>query len=193
MSQKHVIESKAFAAFQAGNEKGLSPFFDRYYSLLTLYAKSLTGNTEIAKEIASEAFVKLWNARESITEPRNIKPFLYRVVYNASVDYLREQQTKAKRKQAYEQLLETSERAVVDKMIEAETYNRLYSLLQNLTPRSRQIFQLFYFERKAIKEIAQELGISVNTVKTHKLQALQTLKQKQDLLLFFILCSPFFI
>ena len=186
-------EEEAFNALKGGNERGLETFFRCLYSPLALYSTSITGNAELSKEIASEAFAKLWNNRKVITEWQRVKPLLYRMVYNASIDYLREQRTLAKRFHSFVLLNEETERTVFDKLVEAETYHRLHTLLEKLPPRSRQIFRMFYFQKKAIKEIATELGVSVNTVKTQKLRALQFLKEHQSALCFFIVYCLFFI
>jgi len=52
------------------------------------------------------------------------------------------------------------------------------------------IFEMFYFKKKAIKGIAKELSISVNTVKSQKLRALQLLKEysAEQNLLFLVAC-----
>lgn len=189
MQEQLYQEQKAFNTLKKGEEKGLDFFFNRYYSPLVIYATTLTNNSQIPKEIVSEAFVKLWNNRTSIEEWRKVKFWLYRIVYNASIDYLREQQTQKKQFKDYTLLATTSERAILDTLIETETYHKLYSLLNILPPRARQIFQLFYFQNKTIKQIAAQLGVSVNTVKTQKLRAINTLKEYKDslyiLLLFF--------
>ena len=193
MREKIFTEEEAYIALVSGNERGLDFFFNRYYSPLLFYSTSITNNHSVAQEIASDAFVKLWRAKGTIEEWRKIKFLLYRIVYNASIDYIREQKTLRRNSKDLLQITERSEKAVLDKLIEVETYNYLYLLLQNLPPRSRQIFQMFYFQKKAIKEIAQELGISVNTVKTQKLRAIQMLKDYRGSLYFFIVYSLIFI
>jgi RNA polymerase sigma-70 factor (family 1) len=193
LPQKLLTEEEALTALSLGSEQGLVFFFNRYYPSLALYSSSLTNNSEVSKEIVSEAFLKLWNNRQSTTEWQKIKPLLYRMVYNASVDYIREQKVKNKRVTDFQLVSATSERAVLDKLIETETYHRLYELLQRLSPRAQQIFRMFYFQKKGIKEISLELGISVNTVKTQKLRALQTLRAHQSTLYFFIAYCLIFI
>jgi len=193
LPQKPITEQEAFAALQAGNEKGLDLFFNRYYSPLVFYATSLTNQKEVAKEIVAEAFVKLWAKKEAIEECGKVKPLLYKIVHDASVDFIREKEKSIKRAANLRIISNTIERSSLDALIEVETYNQLYLLLQNLSPRSRQIFRMFYFQKKAIKEIATELNISVNTVKTQKLRAIQTLKKYQSSLYLTVLYSLIFI
>ena len=193
MQQKINTEEDAYLALLSGSEKGLDFFFNRYYSQLISYSNSLTNNHSIAQEITSEAFVKLWKTKETIEEWRKVRFLLYRIVYNASIDFLREQKTLKRNTKDLLYRTEQSEIPVLHKLIEVETYNQLYLLLQNLSPRARQIFRMFYFQNKAIKQIAKELGISVNTVKTQKQRAIQTLREYQSSLHIFIICSFIFI
>lgn len=193
MQEKFYQEEEAFAALQKGEEKGLDFFFNRYYTPLLLFAVSLTHNRPLAQEIASEAFVKLWCNKETIPEWRKVKFLLFRIARNAAIDYLRQQKVYLRVTNELHYSGETSERSVLPKLIETETYQQLYLLLTKLPPKCREIFQMFYFQDKAIKEIAAELNISVNTVKTQKKRAIQLLRQSRAaLLLEMILLFLFF-
>ena len=82
-----------------------------------------------------------------------------------------------------ENIPETSESALIKRLVEFETHRLLFSQLHLLPPPSRKIYQMFYFEDKSLRQIARELGISINTVKTQKQRALYILIQHQASLL----------
>lgn len=177
MSHIAITEAEAIVALQAGGERGLDFFFNRYYTSLTFYCQSLTHNQSAAQEIASEAFVKLWNYRHTITEPQNVKALLFRIGYNASIDYIREHQTRLKHTTHFAaQPVVPAENTALQKLAETQTFYHIYQLLHHLPPRTRQIFVLFYFGDKTHKEIARELGLTVGTVKGLKFRALQLLR-----------------
>lgn len=179
MQEKLYKEQEAFLALQNGEERGLDFFLNHYYSPLVYFSLSFTNNKYASQEIVSDTFIKLWNNRATITEYQKIKFLLYRIVRNASINYLRDEKSRKQRTESLSSLQNNSESTVLEKLVETETYHQLYSLLSHLPPRCRQIFQMFYFQDKAIKEIAQELGISVNTVKTQKQRAIQMLRENQ--------------
>jgi RNA polymerase sigma-70 factor (ECF subfamily) len=174
---KFYHHTEAFAAFRAADESGLHYFFELYYNSLVVYAAALIKNHEQAEDIVIESFAKLWSKRQNITEWKMLKHWLYRAVYNSCIDSVRKE---ASRKKSIPHLLaqtSAAEKTALENIIETETFHRLYSVISRLPPRSRQIFQLFYLQNKSIKEIADSLNISVNTVKTQKLRAVQFLKQ----------------
>jgi RNA polymerase sigma-70 factor (family 1) len=190
LQERIYQDEEAFAALQKGEEKGLEFFFNRYYSPLVFFSLTITNNKAASEDAVTDAFIKLWKARQSITECKKIKALLYRMVRNASIDILREEKSRNHRSEVFYLEQYNNEGTVLQKMVETETYHQLYSALNHLPPRCRQIFELFYFHDKAIKEIAEELGISVNTVKTQKQRALQMLRENSaslSMLLFFVL------
>lgn len=75
---------------------------------------------------------------------------------------------------------DTDEPTVLQKMIEAEVYDQLYQALNQLPPRPRRIFELFYFEKKSIQDIADELGATPDAVKNQKKRAMQLLREHQS-------------
>jgi RNA polymerase sigma-70 factor (ECF subfamily) len=184
---KYYHHTEAFAAFRSGDENGLHYFFELYYTPLVLYAMALIKNQDQAQDIVSESFCKLWSRKENVTEWKMLKHWLYRAVYNSCIDSVRKE---ASRKKSVPHLLAQTaavEKTALENIIQTETFHRLYSIISRLPPRSRQIFHLFYLQNKSIKEIADTLNISVNTVKTQKLRAIQFLKQHSaDLALLFL-------
>jgi RNA polymerase sigma-70 factor (ECF subfamily) len=189
LQEKIYHDEEAFEALQKGEEKGLEFFFNRYYSPLVFFSLTITNNKAASEDVVTDAFIKFWKARQSLTECKKIKALLYRMVRNASIDILREEKSRNHRSEVFYLEQHNNEGTVLQKMVEAETYHQLYSALTHLPPRCRQIFELFYFHDKAIKEIAEELGISVNTVKTQKQRAIQMLRENSaslSMLLFFV-------
>ena len=193
MKKSLYTAADAFAALHRGEERGLDFFFHMYYAPLVSFAAAIIQDEEVAREIVSEAFVKFWNNRQHLQAAGAVKSLLYRMVRNASIDYLRQQQRVKKMHQDVIQLQPLSDSAVLEKLVQAETYHYLYILVNSLPLRCRQVFQMFYLQDKALKEIAEELGISINTVKSQKQRAVQLLKENRSLLPTFLLFASSFL
>jgi len=166
----------AFAALQNGDEKGLTYFFNQFYSPLFYFSQSITQSDVVSQDIVSDSFIKLWKNHNSLKERSHVKPFLYCIVRNNSIDYLRQRKKDQQRENMLIQLSPLSEKHILEKLIESETYRQLYQVYERLPKKCRRIFEMFYLEEKTLKEIASELSISENTVKSQKARALQLLK-----------------
>lgn len=177
MLQKITRIEDAFIALQNGDERGLAYYFDQFYSKLFYFSHSITQSETASEDIISDSFLKLWDNRKFLKQESHVKHFLYFIVRNSSIDYLREKKKDRQRENTLIQLSPLSEKHILEKLIEAETYNQLYSIYARLPKKCRTVFEMFYIEKKAVKEIAKELSISVNTVKSRKLRALQLLRE----------------
>lgn len=152
LRKTQYTEDEALLALLQGHEGALDYYFPLYYAPLSYFAFRLTQDKYQAEEIASEAFIKLWHHREKMIAEGSVKAWLYSIVRNAAIDYLR----KVKRLRVNLQGLQSSEnveQSVLQKMIQTETIYRIIHILELLPPRCRQVFQLYFFQGKAIRKL----------------------------------------
>lgn len=176
MATKIVYMEDAFTALQSGDERGLSYYFNQFYTKLLYYSQSLTQSETVAQDVVSDSFLKLWLHRDHLKQSSHVRNFLYLIVRNSSLNWIREQKKEKELENVLIQLMPITERHILEKLIETETYNDLYTAYKKLPHQGRQIFEMFYIQKMPVKRIASELSISVNTVKTHKLRALHFLR-----------------
>ncbi len=164
--------------------KGDKWLWDQVYvkhnTALYSYALSLTKyNIQASEDLTAIAFSKLWHFRGRIQDESHIRPWLYRVLKNAFLDDM----DKGRRTQAfldslnYEKFVEEDTSAGLE-MIHAEIIADLMDEVRQLPPRIKSVFELFYFEHKDNKEIADILGIKEEAVARYKLRAKELLKSK---------------
>lgn len=146
--------------------------FEMYYPSMCIVANSYLFDINLAQDIAQEAFVKFWKVRNEYYKMDSIKSYLYVMVKNLSLNYLRKEKI-------YKKHLRNIESETFSefnhKIIQEETYRILSQAIQKLPRRSSQVMQLT-LEGMQNKEIAERLEISVNTVKTLKYKALKKLQ-----------------
>ncbi|MCW3806633.1 RNA polymerase sigma-70 factor [Plebeiibacterium marinum] len=156
-----------------GSDSAFRTLFDLFYPSLCLFSEKYVVNTSAAQDIAQEAFVKYWEKHHTFDNILKIKSYLYVSVRNASLNYLRLK----KHTLALDDLKKIeSEDFYKDILIEEETYRIFYQAINSLPNQMKTVIQ-FTLEGLKNKEIAEQMGISENTVHSHKKEAYKKLKE----------------
>ncbi|MCX6327848.1 MAG: RNA polymerase sigma-70 factor [Bacteroidia bacterium] len=177
-----------------GDIAAFEELYKRYYIFLCLIAEHIVRNHSDAEEIVSDVFVKLWNIREKVDIITSIKGYLVKAVRNTSINYLERlkinNQSTDRLDYSDQELLAWDSDYPLGQLYEKEIMNILDDGINELPDACRQIFMLSRNEDMKYSDIADKLGISVNTVKTQIKIALarlrETLKDYLVILLFFI-------
>jgi len=157
------------------NQRSFEKLFKELFTPLVYHAYKVIKDYDIAKDIVHEAFIKLWNNRSNIEVDRNVKAYLYRTVYNLSLNYIRDN----KKMSSTEDLLEADINPVeFDYRVEAvELQEAIFKAIQSMPEKMRQAF-LYKYQGLKYKEIAEKMNISVKTVEVHISKAMKILREK---------------
>ncbi len=121
-------------------------------------------------DIVQDAFAYFWNRRSEIHSISSAKCYLFKYVKNRSINYLRDRRVET----AYLKRIETKKFAS-NTIIEEETHHIIYNAIQLLSPQGQRVIEMTLDGLKN-HEIAIQLGISLNTVKTIKGRAFKALR-----------------
>lgn len=136
------------------------------------YALRLVKTEVIAEDIAQEAFVTLWNKREDVTDHSTIVKLLYVCVRNRCIDHLKHESVK----RAYStNVIPETEGNLEEEVFAGEVYAQLFTYIDKLPARQRDTM-LHVINGKKNAEIAELMGVSIETVKHQKSKAVQTLR-----------------
>ena len=159
--------------------------FDNIYEM---YSKRLYGfvlryvkQKEDAEGIVQEVFIKIWETRNKIDIYSSFDSFIFTITYNTTINLLRKRVSEHKyhdRLKSVHQI--TGADQIIDEIYIKEINAQLQLLLDKLTPRQKEIFQLSREEGFTHEEIAKKLNISVNTVKNHMVTTLAFIKSHID-------------
>jgi RNA polymerase sigma-70 factor, ECF subfamily len=146
-----------------------------FYHIYERYSKRLYGfvlryikQHEDAEEIVQEVFVKIWESRNKIDAYSSFEAFLFTIAYNTTISLLRKRTNEKKYLEHLKSLQQADNSPdLIDEINFIELNGRVQSLLNELTPRQKEIFHLSREEGLTHDEIANKLEISVNTVKKH--------------------------
>lgn len=159
--------------------------FESVFNDLLGYVMSYVKDRELARDIVHDAFLALWNNRETVDLSRGARPFVFSIAQHIALNYIRHQQIVSLKQPEIIRLFYATE------LVKEEYDSRILRVKQKmkeLSPKQQEIVILCITEGKKYKEVAEELNISVNTVKTHLARALKYLRDelKDDLLLLVI-------
>lgn len=181
-------EKELLAKVKQGDERAFRDLFDAYYKYLTVTAYRYLHDGEKAKDMAQDAFVELWNRRDSLTITTGLKAYLRQAVVNKCLNYIKREKRMDFSENAM--LPETpTVPAAADNLEYEDTRSLIQTAIDALPERCRIIFCMSRFDEKSHKEIAAELGISTKTIEnqmTRALKALRSAVAKRTLLWLFL-------
>ena len=159
-----------------------------FYNIYERYCKRLYGfvlryikQEADAEEIVQEVFIKIWEARTKIDVYSSFESFLFTIAYNATISLFRKRISEKKYLEHLKSLQQIEDAPdVISEIHFNELNKKVQALLNELTPRQKEIFQLSREEGLTHEEIAKKLDISVNTVKKHIANTLAFLKSKTN-------------
>lgn len=166
------------AATPSPVERLLVETFEQIRDELVSTIAYVIGHRDDALDVAQEAFVKCWRAKESIPDVQNLRAWIFRVALNAARDHQRSGWMKrAKPLIAEEVLLPARDVSATERIVENENVARLRAAILDLRDEEREIFLLRQNGDLTYEQIAELRDIPVGTVKTQMRTALIKLRK----------------
>ena len=156
-------------------EKEFRHFFEGFFIPVSRFITQYTKEEEAALDIAQEVFVKVYEKWEQFEALENAKAFLYIIARNLSLDYLKHKKAEHNYIQSFLENNESFQHTFLKEVTRQETFRILYQAIDQLPGQTRRVI-LFSLEGNSVQEIADKMGISVNTVKTLKKNAYASLR-----------------
>ncbi len=158
-----------------GHKMAYEQVFKKYYKALAIKAFMMLEDEMEAEDLVQNLFISMWQKSHYSSINTSLKAYLFRAVHNQCLMRLRKMKVDQHRLEIYTFSLNEEEEA------DSEIYKQQdqISLIFNELPTQRQkAFKLVYLEDKKYKEAANEMGVSVNSVKTHLKLAIKMLQKK---------------
>ncbi len=170
-------ERETIREWKRGNVRAYEALVRRYMTDAYLVAYGYVGNAEDARDLSQEAFVKVHQARARFDEERPFYPWLYRVLRNHCLNYLRRGRVEVSidDENNYRELASPQPTVLED--LESEERRRLVrTAVARLSDDHREIIVLKNFKDCSYKEISELLDIPIGTVMSRLFYARQALR-----------------
>lgn len=172
------VTEKALLQKIAGDDQvAFTALYLRYWETLFVTAARALRGKEEAEDVVQDVFFSLWKRRHEVHIEGSLEAYLQTSVRYKAIHYIEKNIT---RRNYLALLTETTEKmlpASADLQLDLkEVQWAIQETIVKMPPKMREVYQLSRQENLCHKEIAQKLGISVETVKKHIQNALQLIK-----------------
>lgn len=178
-----------------GREKAFTQVFRMYYGPLLNYAGRILKDVELANDVVQECFCRLYERRKEIKRGFQVRPYLYRSVYNSCIDAIKHQ--KVENNYINQELLDFYFSKVVETpeaeqaLLDEDLKGAIQDAINKLPERCREIFVLSKVDGLSNKQIAEQLNLSMKTVEAQMTTAFVRLRKELGWLLCFIFIQNF--
>lgn len=164
------------AALKKGEKSAFQAFFSEYYEVLVLFATGILKDVDAAEDVVQDCFVNVWENRHFEKLSNGLDRYMFHLVKNAALNDLRGTQRRELRheKVMAEMALE-NENGGEGKLHEMEI---LYAAINQLPLERRRVFMMICAEGMKYQDVADTLGVSINTVRTQMGRSMKFLREK---------------
>ena len=178
------LPSNSINGLIIGDEETYISLFREYYVSLCSYSRRYVGRKDIAEEIVSDTFLRIWETREALQINTSVKAYLFQAVCNNSLNYLR----KLKREEILDEyFLETTSGNIAfastledieeQSLTMENIHTKIEEAVRLLPEQQQKAFRLKRYEGKKNKEVAEIMGLSVKTIEMHLSKATLNLRK----------------
>ena len=178
MASKSDIDFILVQSLQKGDHQAFEKLFERYAQKLFVFSLSYLKNENDAEEVVQEVFLKVWSKRTVLKTDTSFQSYLFTIAFNSIKKSFK---LKAKNDQFKLELIDNLD-AGQDSVDYEKNYQlvikKLETFIGQMPDRRREIFLQRKQKGKPVKEIADEMGISIKTVENQITEAMHFLKKK---------------
>jgi RNA polymerase sigma-70 factor (ECF subfamily) len=172
------------AAALTGDEAAFAALVRRYQRRLTAFLGQLVGDTELARELTQETFIRAWSALDRFDARYRFSTWLFRIAHNLGIDQLRRrrlQTVSLYRRDAdgeeIEMVVTDSEKDPFGHCENKELAQHIRPAIEALRPEYRELVLLRHFGGLSYQEIAEFKTMPLGTVKNKLVRAHSVLRR----------------
>lgn len=168
------------------NSDSFESLFKSHFKDLVGYVCSYVNDEEVSKDIVHDVFLVVLKNEKNLDTSYSLKSYLFTLSKNYALNYLKHLRVVAMNEREVVEALQNADE-------ELDNYEqrmaRLNEKLDELPEKQREVLIKCFVEGRTYKDVADEMGISVNSVKTHISRGLKFLRNelKEEMVMLFLL------
>lgn len=167
-----------------GDAAAYTVIYNRYFEELYVHAHNRLRDKEEAQDVLHELFASIWNKRSELKIKSSLAAYLYTAVRNRVMDVISHQQVETKYVSSLQHFLDHGYCVTDHQVRERQLAALIEKGIADLPPKMREVFELSRKHEMSHKEIAAQLNLSEQTVRTQVKNALKILRLKLGMMLF---------
>ena len=172
------IDSPLVSSLQQGDHRAFEKLFRRYAQKLFVFSLSYLKNETEAEEVVQEVFLKVWDKRSALKTDTSFQSYLFTIAFNS----IKKSFNRKARDNQYKLDLTDKLDAGQDSVDYENNYQlvleKLEKFIDEMPERRKEIFLQRKQKGKPVKQIAEELGVSIKTIENQITEAMRFLKKK---------------
>ena len=166
---------KIFAKIKSGDQGAFEQIFRMFYVPLCDHAVMLLGDSAEAEDVVQDLFTYIWKNRHEVLIQDSVKSYLFSSVRFRALNVLKHKMMTRKHGVLLTEFLEDLQNSGYSEE-EVCRVELIKKVIQSLPSQCRKVFTMNCLDGMTYKQIADELGISVNTVKSHVMKAYRDIR-----------------
>lgn len=165
-----------FILIKKRDKEAFSMIYQKYHRYLYALALKYLKDTHAAEDAVQHIFVKLWETTRDIHIEINLKNYLYTMTKNYILNYIRDHRESVSLNYIYAQTDFPGQDDVQKAMESRQTQDLLYKGINLLPPQKKEVCMRKLETSDSNQQIAEKMGLSVHTVKSHYQESLKMLR-----------------
>ena len=171
-TRSEILTELLVLRVQNGEKEAFDLLVTQWYQRLERRVYRLTNDIDAVKDISQDSWVAIVKGIRSLEDPSHFQNWVYQIVRNKCVDWIRKRKSERTFKEAY--LANFDDKVEV---LSSELIDSIRLLIRQLSNDYRTVLTLFYLEEMGVQEIARRLSIPEGTVKSRLYHARKMLKK----------------
>lgn len=159
-----------------GDVSAYKELFDVYYLPLCIYSLKFSNSIQQSEDIVQDLFMKFWDKKLYLHLDGGIKSYLYKAVKNNTL-LLKRKEAKYIFEEIEEEVFKIFDNEFTEVSALEEDKKKLFIEVEQLPTKRKEVFKAIVLDGLKYKEVAEQLNVSLNTVKTHYSRALKQLRK----------------
>jgi RNA polymerase sigma-70 factor (family 1) len=174
------IDQNLLLSLAAGDKDAYGRVFEKYWDQVYGVALRLTKSPEMARDLAQDIFLKLWDHRQKLPEVKSFPSFLYTITRNLVHDQLRKKIFRESNRERLINYFSGTDATAPEVLESRELDHFLRESIDRLPPKLKQVLTLGRLEGLSHEEISKKMGITPQSSKTYMVRALAALHKEMS-------------